>query len=153
MDAHGHAAGGLGKWPGHAPREIPLGEAPDWASTPTRRPAHELGLEARLRQERIVPLDSYEIRSTRTQVSIVAHLPGVKPSEVSLSVDPGLVTISSEIVDDGEDSAHGALWQICREGRRERVSQTLPIPPGLAVDTWAATFEESVLRLTIPRRR
>jgi HSP20 family molecular chaperone IbpA len=132
-------------------RDLGLGEAPEWASAPTRRPSHDLSLEASLGQARVVPLDEYKIRLTRTDVVVVADLPGALGSEVSLSVDPGRVTISSEIRARPDDGRGDALWQLCRDMRAGRYDQTLPIPDGLLVDRWSATFEDGVLRLRIPR--
>jgi HSP20 family protein len=109
-----------------------------------------LSLEASLGQARIVPLDDYKVRWTRTDVTIVADLPGVKPSEVFFAVDAGQVTISSEIRP-GSDGGGDPLWQLCRDMRGGRYNQTLPIPDGLLIDRWTATFEDGVLQLLIPR--
>lgn len=107
-------------------------------------------LDASLEQARVVPLDEYKLRWTGSDVTVVATLPGVKSSEVFLVVDPGLITISSMIRRD-TDKSGSALWQLCREMRPVRSDQRLPIPRGLLVDRWTATFEDGVLRLRIPR--
>jgi HSP20 family molecular chaperone IbpA len=107
-------------------------------------------LEATLAQARVVTLDDYKLRQSRTDVTVVADLPGVKSSEVSFAVDPGQVTISSVVRPDTERRG-SALWQLCREMRPVRSDQRLPIPRGLLVDRWTATFEDGVLRLSIPR--
>jgi HSP20 family molecular chaperone IbpA len=133
-----------------AVRSLATGESPAWSAIPTERPSHRLSLEASLGQARVVPLDVYRIRSNRTDVLVTADLPGVKPSEVSFAVDPGQVTISSQI-DPAADDDGDPLWQLCREMRGGRYNQTLEIPGGLLVDHWAATFEDGVLRLSIPR--
>jgi HSP20 family molecular chaperone IbpA len=113
-------------------------------------PSPRSRLDASLEQARVVPLDDYKLRWTRTDVTVVADLPGVKPAEVSFAVDPGLVTIRSLIRPDTERSG-SALWQLCRDMRPVRSDQRLPIPQGLLVDRWTATFEDGVLRLRIPR--
>jgi HSP20 family molecular chaperone IbpA len=113
-------------------------------------PSPRSSLDASLEQARVVTLDDYKLRWTRTDVTVVANLPGVKSSEVSFAVDPGQVTIRSLIRPD-TDRGGGALWQLCREMRPVRSDQRLPIPQGLLVDRWTATFEDGVLRLRIPR--
>jgi HSP20 family molecular chaperone IbpA len=132
-------------------RDVYSGEAPPWAAAAAVRPSHDLSLRDRLEQSRVVPLDTYRVRATRDEVLVVADLPGVNASEVSFAVDPGLLTILSESAPNPQQTAGDALWQLCRDMRPGRFSQTLPLPPGLAVDRWSATFEEGELRLRIPR--
>lgn len=152
MPGHGHSVHHSQEGRGsRAVRDLGFGEAPDWATAPTLRPSHDLSLEASLGQARVVPLDEYKIRLTRTEVVVVADLPGALGSEVSLSVDPGQVTISSDIRSEPDDRRGDPLWQLCRDMRAGRYNQTLPIPDGLLVDRWSATFEDGVLRLRIPR--
>jgi HSP20 family molecular chaperone IbpA len=134
----------------HAVRDVSPGDAPEWSAIPTQRPSHRLSLEASLGQTRLVTLDDYKLRWTRTDLTVVADLPGVKASEISLAVDPGQVTISS-VIQRGSDGGGGALWQLCRDMRPGRCNKTLTIPEGLLVDRWTATFEDGVLRLRIPR--
>jgi HSP20 family molecular chaperone IbpA len=131
--------------------DVYSGEAPAWAAAAAARPSHDLSLREMLDQSRVVPLDTYRVHSTRTYVVVIADLPGVKASEVYFAVDPGLLTILSESKPSPEDRGTGALWRLCREMRPGRFSQTLPLPPGLLVDRWTATFEEGELRLRIPR--
>lgn len=132
-------------------RNLYSGEAPEWLPAPARPPLDALGPDAGLQQRRVVPLEECKVRSTPTDVTVVADLPGVKPSEVFFDVGPGRVTISSEIRLDASDVDDDPLWQLCREVRRGRYNQTVPIPDGLLVDRWSATFEDSVLRVRIPR--
>ena len=136
----------------HAIRETQLGEAPERPSIPTRRPKHELTLAERLRQERTIRLDSYEFTADPDGITITADLAGVEPSEVSLSVDPGVVTIACDPRQDAPAPGHDALWWTCRDSRRASTSETLTLPPGLDVDSWTATFDAGILRVTIPRR-
>jgi len=136
----------------HAIRNLIRGGAPEGSAAPTEPPSPRSILDASLEQARVVALDDYKLRWTGSDVTVVANLPGVKPSEVSFVVDPGLITISSMIRPD-TDKSGGALWQLCREMRPVRSDQRLPIPRGLLVDRWTATFEDGVLRLRIPRAR
>jgi HSP20 family molecular chaperone IbpA len=141
--------GGRGR---NAIREAPLGEAPERPPIPTHRPSHELSLAERLRQERTIRLDTYEVAEDAQAVTITADLAGVDPSEVSLSVDPGVITISCALRQDRAGEDHGPLWWTCRESRLQNTSETLELPPGLDVDHWTGTFDAGVLRVTIPRR-
>ena len=132
-------------------RDLYSGEAPEWADKTSGRPSHFLSLQARLAQSRVVPLDEYRIQNSRRQLTVVAELPGVKASEILLAVDPGLLTICTEAVPGTDDHASDPLWQLCRDMRRGKYSQTLELPDGLQVDRWSATFEDGVLRIRIPK--
>jgi HSP20 family molecular chaperone IbpA len=132
-------------------RDLYSGEAPEWTVEATGRPSHYLSIEARVDQARVVPLDLYHIYSTDSDLLVVADLPGLRASEVFFAVDLGLVTICSEAKPGQDDLGGGGLWRLCRDMRRGRYSQTLALPEDLSIDRWTATFEDSVLRIRIPR--
>lgn len=147
----GHLLGHLTSRQPPPVRDVYFGEeAPEWA-TAAGRPSHRISIQARLEQSRVVPLDLYRVYSTRSHVLVIADLPGVKASEVFFAVDPGILTICSEARPGHDDRGGGSLWQLCREMRRGRYSQTLALPDGLLIDRWTASFEDGVLRLWIPR--
>jgi HSP20 family molecular chaperone IbpA len=133
-------------------REAPLGETPERPPIPSGRPSQGLTLTERLRQERTIRLDPYQAVEGITGVAITADLSGGEPSEASLSVDPGVITISRELRQDRAGREHSPLWWTCRESRRQSTSETLELPPGLDVYHWTATFDAGVLCVTIPRR-
>jgi HSP20 family molecular chaperone IbpA len=141
--------GGRGR---HVIRDAQLGEAPERPSVPTRRPKHELTLAERLRQERTVRLDSYDMAEDLDFVRITADLAGVEQSEVSLSIDPGVITIACDLRENAPGPDHDPLWWTCRDSRRASTNETMTLPPGLDVDNWTATFDAGVLTVTIPRR-
>jgi HSP20 family molecular chaperone IbpA len=136
----------------HVVRDAGLGDAPERPAIPTRRPRHELTLAERLRQERAIRLDSYDVAHETDCVRITADLAGVEPSEVSLSIDPGVITIACELRENAPGPDHDPLWWTCRDSRPPTTIETIALPPGLDVDGWTATFDAGVLTVTIPRR-
>lgn len=152
MSAEGHSLLGslLSKLPPPI-RDLYVGEAPEWATNVSGRPSHNLSLQARLAQSRVVPLDMYRIQTSGRQLIVVAELPGVKASEVFFALDPGLLTICTEAVAGPDDHGTDPLWELCRDMRRGKFSQTLELPGNLQVDRWSATFEDGVLRIRIPK--
>jgi HSP20 family molecular chaperone IbpA len=132
-------------------RDLYSGEAPEWLPTPTQEPPDLLGLDAELQRKRAAPPGDCKVRSSPTEVTVVADLPGVRSAEVVFEVRPGRVKICTDIRVDPNDPGGGPLWQLCRDIRRGRFEQTVQIPDGLRVDGWSATFEDGVLRVRIPR--
>jgi HSP20 family molecular chaperone IbpA len=110
-----------------------------------------MSIRDRVEKSKAVPLDLYHVYSNRTQVLVVADLPGVNASEIFFAIDPGLLTICSETRPGQGEHHSGGLWQLCREMRQGRFSYTVRLPRGLVLDRWSATFEDGEFRLRIPR--
>jgi HSP20 family protein len=92
-----------------------------------------------------LPLD---IRNTADTLVVEAALPGVKPEDVEITVEDGTLTISAESRDEREESTGETLIS---EIRRGSVSRSVALPQGLEADKATASFENGVLRLSIPR--
>jgi HSP20 family protein len=96
-------------------------------------------VEARL------PLD---ITSTEDAVTVEAALPGVRPEDVEITVHQDNLTISVKEQAE-QESAEGE--RVYREVRRSSGSRTLTLPSGMNTERATATFENGMLRLSIPR--
>jgi HSP20 family protein len=103
------------------------------------------GVQASRADSRRMPLDVIETPDT---IVLEAALPGVKPEEVEVSVmgDVLTVTAGSESVEDSDDD--GYRW---REVRRGRVTRSVTLPQGLHAEQATASFENGLLRLSIPK--
>ena len=96
-------------------------------------------VEARL------PLD---ITSTEDAVTVEAALPGVRPEDVEITVHQDNLTISVKEQAE-QESVEGE--RVYREVRRSGGSRTLTLPSGMNTEDATATFENGMLRLSIPR--
>jgi len=106
----------------------------------TFRPlAWGVSAEARL------PLD---ITSSEDAVTIEAALPGIHPDDVEITVHQDNLTIGVK-----EQAEHETREgeRVYRELRRSAGSRTLTLPSGMDTDNASATFENGMLRLSIPR--
>jgi HSP20 family protein len=92
-----------------------------------------------------LPLD---IRNTADTLVVEAALPGVKPEDVEITVEDGTLTISAESREEREETTGETLIS---EIRRGSVSRSVALPQGLEADKATASFENGVLRLSIPR--
>jgi HSP20 family protein len=94
---------------------------------------------------RRMPLDVIE---TPEALVLEAALPGVKPEEIEVSVMGDVLTLTagSESETQSDDSGYRS-----REVRRGRVSRSVTLPQGLHADQSTASFENGLLRLSIPK--
>ena len=92
-----------------------------------------------------LPLD---IRNTADTLVVEAAVPGVKPEDVEITIEDGRLTISAESREEREETKGETLIS---EIRRGSVSRSVALPQGLEADKATASFENGVLRLSIPR--
>jgi HSP20 family protein len=105
----------------------------------TFRPLAWGGNEARL------PLD---VSSTEDAITIEAALPGIRPEDVEVTLHQDTLTIGVK-----EQAEHETREgeRVYRELRRSSGTRTLTLPSGMDTDNATATFENGMLRLSIPR--
>jgi HSP20 family protein len=95
--------------------------------------------------ERHMPLD---VSSTEDTITIEAALPGVRADDIGITVHQDTLTIA--VREDGErEQTEGE--RVYREVRRSRGSRTITLPSGLDLDAATASFENGMLRLSLPR--
>jgi HSP20 family protein len=95
--------------------------------------------------DRHLPLD---VSSTEDAITIDAALPGVRQEDISITVHQDTLTIAVREVDQREQTEGERVY---REVRRSRGSRTITLPSGLDLDAANASFENGMLRLTLPR--
>jgi HSP20 family protein len=93
----------------------------------------------------LFPVDLYE---TEDEVVVNASLPGVKAEDVEISATAEHLTIKAEAREDTTETQPNYHRQERRYGAFQR---TLPLPVKVDTDKGAATFENGVLKLTLPK--
>jgi HSP20 family protein len=81
-------------------------------------------------------------------VVVEAQLPGMKPADIDVSIEQGVLTIQGETKAKEEREAGAYLL---REHRIGRFSRSLRLPETVDPDAVHATYEDGVLRLTLPK--
>lgn len=89
-----------------------------------------------------------DVRSTPHALEIEAALPGIRVEDVDISILGNTLTITASTRDE-ESSADKSYAY--REIRRGSFSRTVRLPSGLMTDAAAATFENGMLHLSIPK--
>jgi HSP20 family protein len=92
-----------------------------------------------------IPLD---VSSTPDSLIIEASLPGVKPEDVEITVMGDTLTINASSGEEQEREESGYMY---REVRRGRFSRTVTLPAQVNSDKAVASFENGMLRLSIPK--
>jgi HSP20 family protein len=93
-----------------------------------------------------------DVAETEQGLEIHAELPGVKPEEISLDLTEGVLTLKAERSEEKKEEDKDKRWHIV-----ERASGTfirrfaLPFPA--KEEEITATFENGVLKVTIPRAK
>ena len=102
-------------------------------------------LDAEQNDARAMPLDIY---ADKDSVVIEAALPGVKPDDVHVSVLGDRLTLTATSAAERTEDENGFMY---REVRRGRFARTVTLPSGLRTDEAVASFENGMLRLSIPK--
>src|SRR3954464_15303318 len=78
------------------------------------------------------------------QLTVEAQLPGIKPDDLDINVEQGVLTISGETVAEEERKERNYF---VREHRTGRFSRSLRLPATYNTENCTANFEHGVLRL------
>ena len=92
-----------------------------------------------------VPIDMYEKNG---DFVIRTELPGLKAEDIDISIDDNALTIKGEFERENQEQSDNMLFQELRYGKFQR---TVNLPSQVDSDQVDATFEEGVLRLTLPK--
>ena len=79
---------------------------------------------------------------------VEAQLPGLKPEDLDINVEQGVLTISGQTTAEEERTERNYL---IREHRTGRFSRSLRLPATYNPDACQANFEHGVLRLEFPK--
>jgi HSP20 family protein len=95
-----------------------------------------------------LPLDVYV---TSDEVVVLAAVPGMNPEDIRITIDKNTLTLAGELanVADSEE-AKGATWYL-HELPYGSFERSLTLPMALDASRGEATFENGMLRLTLPK--
>lgn len=94
-------------------------------------------------------MPSTDIRETKDAYVVTSELPGMKKDDIKVSLQDGVLTITAENSSEHEETKEGMV--IRRERRYGKFMRRFSIGSDVLDDKVDATFEDGVLRLTIPK--
>jgi HSP20 family protein len=80
-------------------------------------------------------------------VVLRADLPGIKPDEVKITVEDGVLTVSGQHTEESEEE-EGSYMR--RERRSGSFSRSMTLPAGVNAEDIESTTKDGVLEVTIP---
>jgi HSP20 family protein len=89
-----------------------------------------------------------DVIENEDEVVIHATLPGVKPSDVNLTVTGDVLTIRGEAKSERDEERDN---YIVRERRFGSFSRSIPLPTAVVADKAKAEFDNGVLTLSLPK--
>lgn len=92
-----------------------------------------------------IPLD---VQETDDAIIVRASLPGIRPEDISVELNQGILTIRAETREEREESK--GTWHI-RERRVGSAYRAITLPAPVREDEAQATYEHGVLEIRIPK--
>lgn len=96
-------------------------------------------------ERQVMPID---LQETDDELTVTASLPGIRPEDVSVEVDQGVLTIRGESREE-RDETRGA-WHI-QERRTGSVQRAIALPVAVDADSATATLKDGVLSVTLKK--
>lgn len=97
----------------------------------------------------LLPIDVF---ATGDDVIVLASVPGMNPDEIAISVEKNVVTLSGKIANASESAdVQGSTWFL-HELPHGDFKRSLQLPFEVDADRAEATFENGLLRLTLPKK-
>lgn len=90
-----------------------------------------------------------DIRQTETSYVVEASVPGLRPEDVEVTFDDGILTIRGEHREDAKEEKRGGY--VRRERRASSVFRQVSLPSEVDPDRITAGFENGVLTVSVPR--
>lgn len=91
---------------------------------------------------------SMDVYEEGDNIVVEAHLPGLKPDDLDVNVERGVLTISGRTEAEQERKERNYLL---REKRVGRFTRSVQLPASYTADPSEATFDQGVLRLVFPK--
>ena len=89
-----------------------------------------------------------DVRQSENEFIIEASVPGFRPDDVEVTFDDGVLTISGQRRSETEEKQG---QYVRRERRQSAVYRQIGLPAEVRADEIRASFENGVLRVTVPR--
>ena len=96
------------------------------------------------------PSPDMDLKETPEGIELTVELPGIKPEDLSVSIDDGVLTVSGEKRSETDEARKGYRMV---ERRYGAFSRSLKLPAGVLAEQMAATLDKGVLTISAPREK
>lgn len=91
-----------------------------------------------------------EVRETNDELHVTAELPGLKPEDVTVTVENGVLSISGEKKQEFQEGKEEGNYYLF-ERRYGRFERSFTLPRTVNADQIKARFEDGVLTIRLPK--
>ena len=91
-----------------------------------------------------------DIRETKSDLNIEFELPGLKPEEVEITADNGVLTVTGEKRSERKEGDESSRYHLI-ERSYGRFTRSFQLPKGVNENEINADFDHGVLRVRIPK--
>jgi HSP20 family protein len=91
-----------------------------------------------------------DVRETKTDLNIEFELPGLRPEDVEITTDNGVLTVSGEKRGERKEGDENSRWHLI-ERTYGRFTRSFQLPKGVNDSEISAEYDHGVLRVRIPK--
>lgn len=91
-----------------------------------------------------------DVRETKTDLNVEFELPGLRPEDVEITTDNGVLTVSGEKRSERKEGDENSRWHLI-ERTYGRFSRSFQLPKGVNDGEISADYDHGVLRVRIPK--
>jgi HSP20 family protein len=92
-----------------------------------------------------------DIDESNHAYTVRASVPGIKPEDISISINDNILTIQGETESESEHTEQNGTRVIMRERRVGRFSRSVRLQEPVSVEEVEAEYENGVLTLSLPK--
>jgi len=89
-----------------------------------------------------------DLSETEDQVTVKAVLPGIRPEDVEISVNEGILMVKGQVKHEEKTEGENYYRQEIRYGA---FSRAIPLPTSVNDEQAAAEFKDGILTVTLPK--
>lgn len=89
-----------------------------------------------------------DVKDAEDRLEIVAELPGMKPDDVEVTVENGVLSIAARTAQDKSEDRNGYVW---RERRQQSLQRSFRLPRGTTAEQVEASLENGLLTVSIQK--
>lgn len=91
-----------------------------------------------------------DVRETNDELHVTAELPGLRPEDVNVTVENGVLTISGEKKQEVQEGKEEGDYYLL-ERRYGRFERSFTLPRSVTAEKVKARFESGILTVSLPR--
>jgi HSP20 family protein len=91
-----------------------------------------------------------DIRETQEELQVIVELPGIRPDDVAVTVENGVLAITGEKRQETQEGKDDAGYHLV-ERRYGRFERSFTLPRSVQADKVSARFEQGVLTVHLPK--